>query len=198
MTGIKRTALVVAALTMDRFTGPHFWLARSWRAREPSLRQAAVPAGLALVAVLVVSGSMYAYGVSREHNYLKHLPAGMSREAGLAYGHQACDWLAAQRWGQPPAGRGPRDSGRTYLLAGRLSTLAYQPLRARLPSPGGWHWAASTRYWLFHYIDHLDAQHPGPLTQNERQQASVTGSAWFELCPFQQWVHRPINGGGHP
>jgi hypothetical protein len=26
----------------------------------------------------------------------------MSREAGLAYGHQACDWLAAERWGRPP------------------------------------------------------------------------------------------------
>lgn len=63
---------------------------------------AAVPAGLALAAVLVVSGSMHAHGVSREHHYLKHLPPGMSREAGLAYGHQACDWLAAQRWGRPP------------------------------------------------------------------------------------------------
>jgi hypothetical protein len=72
---------------------------REW---ELSLRQAAVPAGLALAAVLVVSGSMYAVGVSHERNYVKYLPPGMSREAGLAYGHQACNWLAAQRWGRPP------------------------------------------------------------------------------------------------
>jgi hypothetical protein len=72
------------------------------RERELSLRQATVPAGLALTAVLVVSGSMHAVGVWRERNYVRYLPPGMSRKAGLAYGHQACDWLAAQRWGRPP------------------------------------------------------------------------------------------------
>jgi hypothetical protein len=63
-----------------------------------------------------------------------------------------------------------------------------------LPDHVRWHWANSTVRLLSYYIDHLDAQHPGPLTQNERQQARVTGSAWFELCPFQQWVHRPVGG----
>jgi hypothetical protein len=86
---------------------------RACRGWELSLGQAAEPAAVALVAVLVVSGSMYAYGVSREHNYLKYLPPGVSREAGLVYGHEACDWLAAQRWGQPsgpytPTAAGPR------------------------------------------------------------------------------------------
>ena len=71
---------------------------RACRERDVSLRHAAVPAGLALAAVLVVSGSTYAVGVSHEHNYLKHLPPGVSREVGLAYGHQACDWLAGERW----------------------------------------------------------------------------------------------------
>jgi hypothetical protein len=47
---------------------------------------------------------------------------------------------------------------------------------------------------MVYYLEHLDAQHPGPLTQDERQQASVTALAWFELCPFQQWVHRPVGG----
>jgi hypothetical protein len=68
--------------------------------------------------------------------------------------------------------------------------LVYQPEHVQ------WHWANSTRALTVRYIDHLDARHPGPLTQDERQQASVTASAWFELCPFQQWVHRPINAGG--
>jgi hypothetical protein len=73
-----------------------------------------VLAGFAMVAVLVVSGSMHAYGVSRENNYLTYLPPGMSREAGLAYGHQACDWLAARPWGLPPGPDGiafPRGFG---------------------------------------------------------------------------------------
>jgi hypothetical protein len=150
---------------------------RACRERDVSLRQAAVPAGLALAAVLVVSGSTYAVGVSHEHNYLKHLPPGMSREAGLAYGHQACDWLAAERWGRPP---GPDNIGVAPV---------YRPHNVR------WHRSKSTERLMVYYLEHLDAQHPGPLTQNERQQASVTAVAWFELCPFQQWVHRPVSGG---
>lgn len=144
---------------------------------------AAVPAGLALAAVLVVSGSMHAHGVSREHHYLKHLPPGMSREAGLAYGHQACDWLAAQRWGRPP---GPDHLPRAREVT--ASHLSYQPHHVR------WHRSNSTDRLIVYYIEHLDAQHPGPLTPNERQQASVTATAWYELCPFQQWVHRPVGG----
>jgi hypothetical protein len=152
------------------------------RKRELSSRQTAVPAGLALAAVLVLSGSTYLVGVFHEHNY-KHLPPGMSREAGLDYGHQACDWLAAQPWGRPPDLHGRVRSRET-----QSSTLVYQPHNVR------WHQANSTYRLMVYYIEHLDAQHPGPLTQNERQQASVTADAWYELCPFQQWVHRPVGG----
>jgi hypothetical protein len=155
---------------------------REW---ELSSRQAAVPAGLALAAVLVVSGSMYAVGVSHKHTYLKYLPPGMSREAGLVYGHQACDWLAAQRWGRPP---GP-DHLRRSREAQSVS-LVYQPSHAP------WRQTNSTYRLMVYYIEDLDGQHPGPLTEDKRQQASVTAVAWFELCPFQQWVHRPI-GGDH-
>ena len=153
------------------------------RKRDLSLRQATVPAGLALAALLVVSGSMHAVGVWREHTYVRYLPPGVSRDAGLTYGHRACDWLAAQRWGRPP--------GHLTHLDGRSRTLVYQPRDVR------WPWATSTETLTARYIDHLDAQRPGPLTRNERQQASVTGSAWFELCPFQQWVHRSMGDGGH-
>jgi hypothetical protein len=188
-------------LTAAILVGLHTF--RDCRERELSRRQAwgstpvppptTVPAGLA--GILVVSGIMSAVGVRQEHNYLEYLPQGMSQEAGLVYGHQACDWLAAQRWGRPPGAehigipagwggigdvRGPR---RRQVQS---RTLVYQPAHVQ------WHWANSTQRLKVYYLEHLDAQHPGPLTQNERQQASVIGSAWFELCPFQQWVHRPI------
>src|SRR5215212_11244345 len=101
---------------------------------------------------------MYAVGVSREHNYLDYLPPGMSREAGLDYGHQACDWLAARPWGPPP---GKHDRV--------VPTEVYRPNHVL------WHWANSTETLTVYYIDHLDAQHPGPLTRNERQEASVIG-----------------------
>jgi hypothetical protein len=158
---------------------------RGWR-WDLSPRRAAVPAGLALAAVLVVSGSTHAYGVSREHHYLRYLPPGMSREAGLAYGHQACDWLAAQPWGRPP---GPDHLPRAREVT--ANHLVYLPHHVR------WHRANSTDRLTVFYLDHLDAQQPGPLTDSERQQASVTATAWYELCPFQQWVHRPV-GGSHP
>jgi hypothetical protein len=151
---------------------------RACRARDVSFRQAALTAGLALAAVLVVSGSTYAVGVSHEHNYLKHLPPGMSREAGLAYGHQACDWLAAERWGRPP--------GAEFIGVAPV----YRPPNVR------WHRSNSTERLMVYYLEHLDAQHPGPLTQNERQQASIAAVAWYELCPFQQFVHRPVGGSG--
>jgi hypothetical protein len=154
---------------------------RSCREWEPSLRQAAVPVGLALAAVLTVSGSTYAVGVSHEHNYLKHVPPGMSRDTALVYGHQACDWLTDRRWGRPPGPDHVTFPGMPHLIHDWRW--------------GKWHWANSTVRLMTYYIDHLDAQHPGPLTQSERQQVSVLGSAWFELCPFQQWVHRPVGGG---
>lgn len=158
-----------------------FRACREWELALPG--QVTVPAGLALAAVLVVSGSMYAVGVSHEHHYLKHLPPGMSQEAGLVDGHRACDWLAAQPWGEPTY------PDRTQDIPARR--LAYLIHAWRY---GKWHWANSTERLMVYYIDHLDAQQPGPLTQNERQQVSVVGSAWFELCPFQQWVHRPVGG----
>lgn len=170
-----RAAYLAVAILVGLLTFRHG--GREW---ELSSRQAAVPAGLALAAVLVVSGSMYAYGVSREHNYLKYLPPGMSREAGLVSGHRACDWLAAQRWGRPP--------GPDHLQGPLGRTFVYRPHHVQ------WHWANSTDRLVVYYLEHLDAQHPGPLTEDELQQASVTGSAWFELCPFQQWVHRPVGG----
>jgi hypothetical protein len=165
---------------------------RACRKRELSVRQATVPGGLALVAVLVVSGSTYAYGVSREHNYLTSLPPGMSREAGLAYGHQACDWLAARPWGRPPGSDFSFQVPPVLGSMGKVKTLVYDPPRMR------WRWfgSRSTDRLIVYYIEHLDAQHPGPLTRNERQHASVIDDAWFELCPFQQWVHRPVGGSG--
>ncbi|WP_151082037.1 hypothetical protein [Nocardioides cynanchi] len=158
---------------------------RACRDRDVSLRRAAEPAGLALAAVLVLSGSTYAVGASHEHDYLEHLPPGMSRQAGLAYGSQACDWLAGERWGRPP--------GADHLPGMRKvqrGGLVYQPRDVRS------HQANSTVRLMVYYLEHLDARQPGPLTQNEREQASVTAVAFYELCPFQQWVHRPL-GGDH-
>jgi len=149
------------------------------RERELSLRQATVPAGLALAAVLVVSGSMHAVGVWRERNYVGYLPAR----------HEPGGWSGLRTPGLRLACRPTVGTSTRHRQQG-VPTLVYQPEHVQ------WHWANSTRTLTVRYIDHLDARHPGPLTQDERQQASVTASAWFELCPFQQWVHRPINAGG--
>jgi hypothetical protein len=191
-------AVLVGLLTFRARRDRELSLRRAWGS-TPVPTPAHVPGGVAalLVVSAVVLGSMHVVGVWREHNYLRYLPPGMSRDTGLAYGHQACDWLAARRWGRPtgpehvsfPGGRVGDIHGRRRQRV-QSRALVYQPDHVQ------WHWANSTQRLAVSYIDHLDARQPGPLTQDERRQASVTGSAWFELCPFQQWVHRPVGGAG--
>jgi hypothetical protein len=81
----------------------------------------------------------------------------------LGVGHDACDWLADRRWGEPD------ESSELRLPAG-------------ITSQGG---IDSTRVWFSYYVRYLDQQKPGALTDSERAQLPLTVSAWYELCPFQ-------------
>jgi hypothetical protein len=132
-----------------------------------------VPLRIAVL-VLLVAGLVLptaAYGQSRERVYLDATHADDANWA-LDVGHDACDWLADRRWGEP------NENSELRLPAG-------------IKSQGG---IDSTRVWFSYYVRYLDQQNPGPLTESERAQLSLTVSAWYELCPFQQWVHRPVGG----
>jgi hypothetical protein len=48
--------------------------------------------------------------------------------------------------------------------------------------------------WFSHYYRHVQQQQPGPLTDAELTRLALTRTAWFHLCPFHQWVHRPVGG----
>jgi hypothetical protein len=45
------------------------------------------------------------------------------------------------------------------------------------------------------YSRYLDRQSPGPLTQSDQIRLKVAFVAWYKMCPFQQWVHRPVGNG---
>jgi hypothetical protein len=121
---------------------------------------------IVLVGVFILGGSTYAYAKVHESRYLNTLGITTNTDGVLRAGHMACEWLAAQHWG------------------GRQSMSVATGGRYR-----------STNAIYGDYVDELDAQ-PGPITADRNMQAVVAFAAWNALCPFQQWVHRPIVGNG--
>jgi hypothetical protein len=131
-------------------------------------------------------GARYAHGQFRERDYLTAVEgsARLQRYAGgtfdraalLEAGHDACDWLAHKRWGEPPEGDPPPFTKDTRL----------PDVRGRdQPSP-----------WSSWYIASVDAQHPGAASAEELMRIWVYQAAWTELCPFQNAVRSDRNGGG--
>jgi hypothetical protein len=147
-----------------------------------------------LVVLGVVAGCLglrYGHGQYREHEYLAAVDAGseqLERYAGgrfdraglLEAGHEACDWLAAKRWGEPPEG-GPYGGAPLFTNGTRLPAVRGRD-------------AASP--WSSWYVAYVDAQHPGEATAEESMRAWAYQAAWTELCPFQNAVHSDRNGGG--
>ena len=43
-------------------------------------------------------------------------------------------------------------------------------------------------------VEYVDARQPGPRTAGESLRIWVALPAWYELCPFQPAVHRPVGG----
>ena len=166
-----RAVYVTAALAAGWWVTRRGW-ART--ARRPRIEAAF--AAVTLITVCLISGTV---AEVHRHNFLSALPPGQDHEAALRAGHQACDWLAAQRWGRPP--------GPEHLQQAR--DIMYYPPLAR------WQVANSTDRLLSYYLRHVDAEQPGPLTSTERVRVQYAELAWFELCPFQQFVHRPVGSG---
>jgi hypothetical protein len=140
----------------------------------------------AAAAVCVVFAcALFVVHLSTEHDYLTALPAsarvGAADDTLLAEGHAACSWLGQHRWGQPPE------------LTGRYGQYYGARFAPFNPTERGSN--STTRYYAW-YINHVDAQQPGPLTPAETVRAKVAPVAWLHLCHFQQWVHRPIGGSG--
>jgi uncharacterized membrane protein YsdA (DUF1294 family) len=141
-------------------------------------RSWAVPSLSALLAVGLVGGiglSAQAYNQHHEKEYLARLAGVASQRVLLRDGHQACDWLTNRRWGGPPA---------------RQADLLRQdtPSHSAPFDPG--RSSHSTARLYGYYVTYVDRQRPGPLVGPEVLKARIAMVAWFDLCPFQQEVHR--------
>ncbi len=169
--------LLVAVVAAAWVTATHRWSAKPLEA----VIAAGVALGLVTVSFLLVSEL-------RRHDFVRALPGGEDTGAALAAGHDACDWLAKLHWGPPPGDGRPRGAVATAALRSQY--------RAPRSMTSGWHGANSTGRLIVEYVKQIDARAPGPLTADEMFRVKYTTLAFYALCPFQQWVHRPVGGSG--
>jgi hypothetical protein len=147
--------------------------------REPGTP---VLVALGVLAVVLASQQAYAYAHERQylsdydkHGHLSDIETSGYRSADvLADGHAACDWLRAKRWGEPLGA----ESAERSVQANWAPAV---PIK-------------STAWLYAQYVFHLAQQAPGPMTARDERRAQVGIIAWYDLCPFQQWVHRPVYG----
>jgi hypothetical protein len=113
-----------------------------------------------------------------EQSYLHSVPAGTaSSSALLEAGHKACDWLDGRHWGRPSGPNGDYLEGVPYIGHPTLNVIN------------------STGRLATYYHDYLSTQPPSAMTRLEDK---VSLLAWYKMCPFQQWVHRPVSGRAAP
>jgi hypothetical protein len=137
--------------------------------------------GVAAAVLVVALVGGYARHVSDENSYLKALPEqarAVDDATLLADGHAACDWISHRHWGEP-SGQGTENT-------------PFQPFYAR--GHISWYGSNSTERLYVSYVRGLEAQ-PGPMKLKDRLTSQVSVVAWLRLCPFQQWVHRPVWAG---
>jgi hypothetical protein len=169
--------IVLAAITIAAVAG--IW---HFRKRGSLSKLSVVPI---VIAVCLAFGLMAGDKVS-EHGYLstvKHYFPNVSDQTLKADGHQACDWLRGRHWGRPPV-----------LPRGEREPPEEGPAEQAMLGPGYPTMViiTSTLTLYIYYSRYLDRQNPGPLTQADRLRLQVTYVAWYKLCHFQQWVHRPV------
>jgi hypothetical protein len=160
----------------------------SWRRNQEHIHSVRGLSVLTAIAIAVAVVATLVTHFSLEQSYLHSVPAGIaSKSVLLDAGHEACNWIDGRRWGKPPdLPRGehnpPEESAaETAILGPGYPTMVV---------------IKSTRRLFIYYSRYLDRQNPGPLTQADRIRLKVAYVAWYKMCPFQQWVHRPVGGSG--
>jgi hypothetical protein len=145
-------------------------------------------AAIAGALVVLVGTGVLAQGYTARHED-SYLSEGypyyheMTPATFMDNGRQACNWLEGRHWGAPPD----------------LPDKEYGVLQG---NSAAWNGAPtsnvinSTRRLLVFYSGFIDRQNPGPRTRADEHKREVALWAWYKLCPFQQWVHRPLGNGG--
>ncbi len=147
-------------------------------------REGAWVAGrFAMVAVMIATVPAFLLGIVHEGEFVARLPPGADNATSLRYGHEACNWLAAQRWGRSP---GPERMAKRRIRP--VANAVWTP-----PESEG-QLTSSARRLEVYYVEHVDEMTQGPLTKDDRARVRFTALAWMELCPFQLWVHHSVAG----
>ena len=147
-------------------------------------REGAWVAGrFAMVAVVLGTAPAFLLGIVHEGQFVARLPPGADKGTSLRYGHDACNWLAAQRWGRSP--------GPEHLAKRRIKPVINA---VWTPPEGEDQLSNSAKRLEVYYIEHVDSMTAEPLSKDDRARVKFTALAWMELCPFQLWVHHPIGG----
>ncbi len=173
--GALLAAVVIGVLVARRHLG---------RDGAVSLWSLAAPVAVVVIAALFVGTSQ-----RNEQRYLSEaMPLFPSASAATLKddGHQACDWLRGRHWGAPPE------------LSGRRQHKFYNAIDHgdyAAPLPASNASQSTSRLYIF-YTRYLRRQSGGTLAPAGKLKRQVAFLAWYRMCPFQQWAHTPVGGGG--
>jgi hypothetical protein len=105
-----------------------------------------------------------------------------------ADGHQACDWLRGRHWGPPPE----IPMRRQNLFYRAISHGDYE---SPTPATSDGELNKSAHRLLIFYTRYLRRQSGGTLAPAGRLQRQVAWLAWYDLCPIQRKLHKPVPNG---
>jgi hypothetical protein len=124
----------------------------------------------------------------REGYYLstasRYFPAA-SQAVLRADGHQACDWLRGRHWGPPPA----IPMRRQNLFSRAISHGDYESPE---PATSDGELNRSASRLLIFYTRYLRRQSGRPLAPAGKLKRQVAWLAWYDLCPTQRKLHKPV------
>jgi hypothetical protein len=144
-----------------------------------------------VVAVVLIALLFVVVSEGQERYYLsaasRDLPTA-STAVLRADGHQACDWLRGRHWGSPPE----IPMRRQNLFYRAISHGDYDFL---VPSTSDAELNKSASRLLIFYTRYLRRQSGGTLAPAGKLKRQVAWLAWYDLCPIQRKLHKPVPNG---
>jgi hypothetical protein len=149
------------------------------------------PASIVAVLFLAIAISVFFYTTKeRDQQYPSYASVDFPNTLDTTLktdGHQACDWLRGRRWGAPPElGLTLQYTFNNAISVGKFDTA---------PAPTTHSTQSTNRLFTF-YTRYLRRESTSSvLRPSQKLKRQVAYLAWYKMCPFQRWVHRPL--GGH-
>jgi uncharacterized membrane protein YidH (DUF202 family) len=144
-----------------------------------------------VITVVLVAVVFVVVSEGQERYYLstasRDLPTA-SKALLRADGHEACDWLRGRHWGPPPE----IPMRRQNLFYRAISHGDYE---SPAPSSSDGELNKSASRLLIFYTRYLRRQSGGTLAPDGKLKRQVAWLAWYDLCPTQRKLHKPVPSG---